>query len=59
MGKAPYLPTPNEIRRRCAEIQEEWSPEEEIKRRCYGVPSPDYQRRHKVAREDMRTQGPS
>lgn len=58
-GKAPYTPTPNEIRRRCVEIQEGWTAEEEIKRRCYGVRSPNYNERHAVARQDMGEVGPS
>lgn len=28
-------PTPEEIRQRCAEIQREWSPEEEYRRRAH------------------------
>jgi hypothetical protein len=32
--KAPYMPTPDQIRRMCQQIQAEWTPEQEQKRQC-------------------------
>ena len=35
--KSEYIPTPEEIKAACEEIQKTWSPEERLARDCYAV----------------------